>query len=173
MKKKIMAIVATIAAVFGFGFAANSAMAVDYGAVTVSGNVATVTINPGTFQPNEKFTVTFDDTYVSNVEQIAQKTWGPFTAAADGSANLKITLTDAGVKLAQEGKLAASFTGENGTTFALPVNAPATGAPSTNPSGTTGTTANTGAAIAPYAIAVALLAAAGVAIFSVRKVSRR
>lgn len=29
MKKKIVAILATIAAVFGFGFAANSAMAVD------------------------------------------------------------------------------------------------------------------------------------------------
>ena len=42
MKKKIVAILATIAAVFGFGFAANTAMA--YGATgTVSGNVATFT----------------------------------------------------------------------------------------------------------------------------------
>ena len=33
MKKKIVAILATIAAVFGFGFAANTAMAVDYGSI--------------------------------------------------------------------------------------------------------------------------------------------
>lgn len=31
MKKKIMAVLATIAAVLGFGFAANTAMADDYG----------------------------------------------------------------------------------------------------------------------------------------------
>lgn len=38
MKKKIMAVLATIAAVLGFGFAANTAMADDYGAtVTYSG----------------------------------------------------------------------------------------------------------------------------------------
>lgn len=46
MKKKIVAILATIAAVFGFGFAANTAMAVDYGptgAGKVSGNTAVFT----------------------------------------------------------------------------------------------------------------------------------
>ena len=44
MKKKIMAMLAVIAAVLGFGFATNTAMADDYGAtVTYSGTTATVT----------------------------------------------------------------------------------------------------------------------------------
>ena len=51
MKKKIMAVLATIAAVLGFGFATNTAMADDYGAtVTYGGTTATVTFPAGTFQ---------------------------------------------------------------------------------------------------------------------------
>ncbi len=38
---------------------------------------------------------------------------------------------------------------------------------------TTATTANTGAAIAPYGVAVVLLAAAGIALFAVRKNTTR
>ena len=64
MKKKIVAILATIAAVFGFGFAANTAMA--YGATgTVSGNVATFTFTGLT--PGQRYVVSYDDTTVENV----------------------------------------------------------------------------------------------------------
>ena len=52
MKKKIMAVLAVIAAVLGFGFATNTAMADDYGAtVTYGGTTATVTFPAGTFRP--------------------------------------------------------------------------------------------------------------------------
>lgn len=38
MKKKIMAVLAVIAAVLGFGFATNTAMADDYGATVTYGD---------------------------------------------------------------------------------------------------------------------------------------
>ena len=70
MKKKIVAILATIAAVFGFGFAANTAMA--YGATgTVSGNVATFTFTGLT--PGQRYVVSYDDTTVENVPLPATK----------------------------------------------------------------------------------------------------
>ena len=70
MKKKIVAILATIAAVFGFGFAANTAMA--YGATgTVSGNVATFTFTGLT--PGQRYVVSYDDTTVENVTLAATK----------------------------------------------------------------------------------------------------
>ncbi|WP_204987535.1 hypothetical protein [Collinsella sp. BIOML-A4] len=73
MKKKIMAMLAVIAAVLGFGFATNTAMADDYGAtVTYSGTTATVTFPAGTFQPNESVTVYYDDAIVADVQPIAE-----------------------------------------------------------------------------------------------------
>ena len=70
MKKKIVAILATIAAVFGFGFAANTAMA--YGATgTVSGNVATFTFTGLT--PGQRYVVSYNDTTVENVTLAATK----------------------------------------------------------------------------------------------------
>ena len=74
MKKKIVAILATIAAVFGFGFAANTAMA--YGATgTVSGNVATFTFTGLT--PGQRYVVSYDDTTVENVTLAATKYSNP------------------------------------------------------------------------------------------------
>ena len=174
MKKQIVAILATIAAVFGFGFAANTAMADEYPAptITVSGNVATATYPANSFKPNETFYITVDDTYISNVEQIALKQYGPFKAAAGGSANLKFTLTEAGLKAAQENKLSVTAKGEEGTSITAPASAPATGSGS-NSGASAPTTAETGASIAPYGVAVVLLAAAGVALFAVRKTTRR
>ena len=91
MKKKIMAVLATIAAVLGFGFATNTAMADDYGAtVTYSGTTATVTFPAGTFQPNESVTVYYDDAIVADVQQIAEVS-KTFTAKADGSLPLLYT----------------------------------------------------------------------------------
>lgn len=91
MKKEIMAVLATIAAVLGFGFATNTAMADDYGAtVTYGGTTATVTFPAGTFQPNESVTVYYDDAIVADVQQIAEVS-KTFTAKADGSLTLLYT----------------------------------------------------------------------------------
>lgn len=114
-----MAVLATIAAVLGFGFAANTAMADDYApTVTYSGTTATVTFPAGTIQPNESVTVYYDDAIVADVQQIAE--------------------------------VSKTFT-----------------------SGTTTTTTTNTAAIAPYGVAVVLLAAAGIALFAVRKSTTR
>lgn len=102
MKKKIMAVLATIAAVLGFGFATNTAMADDYGAtVTYGGTTATVTFPAGTFQPNESVTVYYDDAIVADVQQIAEVS-KTFTAKADGSLTLLYTF-----KASQAGKTIA------------------------------------------------------------------
>ncbi|TPF78536.1 MULTISPECIES: hypothetical protein [unclassified Bifidobacterium] len=160
MMKKIMALLATVAAVLGFGFAANTAMAEDYGATgSVTGSVATVTFTG--LKAGAQYYVQADDQVVSNVEQVALKEWGPFTAKADGTLTVKVTLkagakTD--VKLLDANKtVLTSYT----------VTAPATG------NGAAPTVADTGASVAPYAVAVVLLAAAGVALFAVRKTSAR
>jgi hypothetical protein len=82
MKKKIVAILATIAAVFGFGFAANTAMA--YGATgTVSGNVATFTFTGLT--PGQRYVVSYDDTTVENVTLAATKYSNVKEAHEDGT----------------------------------------------------------------------------------------
>jgi len=163
MKKKIMAMLAVIAAVLGFGFATNTAMADDYGAtVTYSGTTATVT-----FQPNESVTVYYDDAIVADVQQIAEVS-KTFTAKADGSLTLLYTF-----KASQAGKtIAVKAVGAVSGTKTATIQVPATG--TGDQSGTTtATTANTGAAIAPYGVAVALLAAAGIALFAVRKNTTR
>ena len=153
MKKKIMAVLATIAAVLGFGFATNTAMADDYGAtVTYGGTTATVT---------------FDDAIVADVQQIAEVS-KTFTAKADGSLTLLYTF-----KASQAGKtIAVKAVGAVSGTKTATIQVPATG--TGDQSGTTtATTANTGAAIAPYGVAVVLLAAAGIALFAVRKNTTR
>ncbi|KFI88020.1 hypothetical protein BREU_0802 [Bifidobacterium reuteri DSM 23975] len=157
--KKFMALLATVAAVLGFGFAANTAMAEDYGATgSVTGTVATVTFTGLT--KGAKYSVKADDQVVSNVELAAEKTFLEFTATST-SQTVKITLkagTKTDVKLVDaNGKVVASYT----------VTAPATG------EGAAPTVADTGASVAPYAVAVVLLAAAGVALFAVRKTSAR
>lgn len=167
MKKKIMAVLATIAAVLGFGFATNTAMADDYGAtVTYGGTTATVTFPAGTFQPNESVTVYYDDAIVADVRQIAEVS-KTFTAQADGSLTLLYTF-----KASQAGKtITVRAVAASGIKTAT-IQVPATG--TGDQSGTTtATTANTGAAIAPYGVAVVLLAAAGIALFAVRKSTTR
>lgn len=169
MKKKIMAVLATIAAVLGFGFATNTAMADDYygATVTYGGTTATVTFPAGTFQPNESVTVYYDDAIVADVQQIAEVS-KTFTAKADGSLTLLYTF-----KASQAGKtIAVKAVGAVSGTKTATIQVPATG--TGDQSGTTtATTANTGAAIAPYGVAVVLLAAAGIALFAVRKNTTR
>ena len=89
MKKKIVAILATIAAVFGFGFAANTAMA--YGATgEVSGNVATFTFTGLT--PGQRYVVSYDDTTVENVTLTATKYSNVKEAHKDGTLTATYTL---------------------------------------------------------------------------------
>ncbi|KFI49639.1 hypothetical protein BBIA_1172 [Bifidobacterium biavatii DSM 23969] len=172
MKKKIVALLAAIATVFGFGFASSVAMADDYGITgTVSGSVVTLSAPAGTFAPNEELSITVDDTYVSNVTFAADKTYTG-NAHADGSATITLTLTDA----ALANGYTATYTVKgltSGKTYTASVTAPATGKGSASGAASGATTAETGAAVAPYAVAVALLAAAGIAVFAVRKTSVR
>lgn len=168
MKKKLVALLAAVAAVFGFGFASNAALADEYGLTgSVSGNVVTLSAPAGTFAPNEELSITVDDTYVSNVTFAADKTYTG-KAHADGSATIKLTLTDAA--LASGYKATYTVKGlTSGKTYTASVSAPAAkGGVAEAPK-----TADTGAAVAPYAVAVALLAAAGVAVFAVRKTNAR
>lgn len=176
MTKKILAVLATIAAVLGLSFATNTAFAVDgdgYGAsVTVSGNTATVSFPAGAFQPNEQVTVTWDDAIIADVQQIGQKT---FTAADDGSLNLRYIFKDG-----QAGQtITVTAVGAQTGSRTAQITVPATGAgdQSGNDTGSgatgslngSGTTANTGASVAPYGVAALMLAAAGIALFAVRK----
>ncbi|OZG68569.1 hypothetical protein [Bifidobacterium eulemuris] len=180
MKKKIVALFATIAAVLGFGFATGTAMAVENYSTTgtISGNTVTASAPAGTFAANESVDVTYDTTYVSDVVAIAVKT---VNAKADGSLTLKYILTDAGLEKADNGGFTISAVGKtSGSSFSATVktgdNTPATGAPSNGASNNatgTKTTANTGASVAPYGVAIVLMAAAGVALFAVRKKATR
>lgn len=173
MKKKIIAILAAIAALFGMGFATNTALADDYPpTVTVSGTTATVSWPAGTFEPNEAVTVTYDDDIVADVVAIAQKT-KTVNAKADGSLTLRYIF-----KEGQAGKtVTAIVTRANGEQLTADITVPSAGTSAGNDgtitNGTAGTTADTGMAVAPYGVAVVLLVAAGLALFAVRKSAAR
>ena len=166
MKKKIVAILATIAAVFGFGFAANTAMA--YGATgTVSGNVATFTFTGLT--PGQRYVVSYDDTTVENVTLTATKYSNVKEAHKDGTLTATYTF-----KSGFAGTIASSIYAVDGAgnpTGAALASASVTVAATGE--GTAKKTASTGAAIAPYVVAVVLLAAAGISLVAVRKSSAR
>ncbi|MEQ6117039.1 hypothetical protein ABKP88_05135 [Bifidobacterium bifidum] len=168
MKKKIVAVLAAIAAVLGFGFAANTAMADDYApTVAYGGTTATVTFPAGTFQPNESVTVYYDDDVVANVQQVAEVS-KTFNAKADGSLTLLYTF-----KASQAGKtIEVKAVGAQSGTKTATIKVPATGTGDQSASAAP-TTAQTGASVVPYAVAVVLLVAAGIALFAVRKNTTR
>ena len=174
MKKKIVAILATIAAVFGFGFAANSAMAVDqYGATgTVSGNVATFTFTGLT--PGQYYVVSYDDTTVENVTLAATKYSKAAKAHDDGTLTATFKKGFAGTISSQifASDAEGHHTGAALASASVTVAATGTGAADAAANGSA-QTASTGAAIAPYAVAVVLLAAAGISLVAVRKSSAR
>lgn len=165
MKKKIVAILATIAAVFGFGFAANTAMAVDYGSINGNATASTtsVTFTFTGLTPNGKVKVEYFDPVI-DVRQIAEKT---FTADDKGTLKLQYILkegTPAGTTIT------ATVTDlTTGKTASASATTPATGEGTAKKN----ETASTGAAIAPYVVAVVLLAAAGISLVAVRKSSAR
>ena len=76
-------------------------------------------------------------------------------------------------KASQAGKtIAVKAVGAVSGTKTATIQVPATGTGDQSGTATT-TTADTGAAIAPYGVAIALLAAAGIALFAVRKSTTR
>ncbi len=169
MKKKIVALLAAIAAVLGFGFATSTAMADPYGSTgTVSGT--TVSFDLKGFNPGEVVIVSYDDTYVESaqvtpidmrtIEAKAGETGGvhvTYTLKAGTPAGTVITAT--GVGKDSKVKATASVTVET----AVGEGTPAAG----------DQVAQTGASVAPYAVAVVLLAAAGCAVFAARKAGAR
>lgn len=172
MKKKIVAILATIAAVFGFGFAANTAMA--YGATgEVSGNVATFTFTGLT--PGQRYVVSYDDTTVENVTLTATKYSNVKEAHKDATLTATLTATYT-LKSGFAGTIASSIYAVDGAgnpTGAALATASVTVAATGEGTAKKNETASTGAAIAPYVVAVVLLAAAGISLVAVRKSSAR
>lgn len=163
MKKKIVALLATIAAVLGFGFATSTAMADPYGQPgVVEGNSVSFTFQGLT--PNGEVTVTADDAVVSDIVQVISRT---FNADEKGTLTVKFVLKD-GVAAGTVVKATA----KDETTGKI-VTLEAT-VPSTGPDTQTGNKVpQTGASVAPYAVAVVLLAAAGCAVFAARKAGAR
>lgn len=168
MKKKIVAILAAIATMFGFGFAANTAMA--YGATgKVSGNVATFTFTGLT--PGKNYVVAYDDTNIENVTLAATKYSNTAKAHDDGTLTATYTFKSgfAGTIASSiyEADAAGNPTGAALASASVTVAATGEGTAKKNE------TASTGAAIAPYVVAVVLLAAAGISLVAVRKSSAR
>ena len=181
MKKKIVAILATIAAVFGFGFAANSAMADDQygvtGAGSISGSVATFTFRNLT--PNKSYVVSYDDTAVESATLASIKFSNAAPAHSDGTltatynvkAGFSGTITSTIYAADDKGKATGPALASASVTVAA--TGAGTAAGTANGANGSAQTASTGAAIAPYAVAVVLLAAAGISLVAVRKSSAR
>lgn len=179
MKKKLMALFTAIIAILGFGFTAGTAMADPYGQTgAVTGN--TVSFSFSGFTPNGSVTITADDNVVADIVQVISRT---FTANAQGNLSVKYILKDG---VAPGTTITAVATDNTtGKTATSSATTPAIGSgddttTATTPNGTdtttngaTNTVAQTGAAIAPYVVAVVLLAAAGCAVFAARKAGAR
>lgn len=173
MKKKIVAILATIAAVFGFGFAANTAMAVDYGptgAGKVSGNTAVFTFKN---LDNSKTYIVSSDDQNGNLTGIklakviysnpAQPTNGVLTATYTFKEGFAAPTIPPSTRLTAPMQLESCATASVDRRQ-LPAKAPAK---------KNETASTPDAAIAPYVVAVVLLAAAGISLVAVRKSSAR
>lgn len=176
MKKKIVALLATIAAVFGFGLATSTAMADEnaYGsATTVTGTTASFEF--ANLTPGESYYVEYEDTYVESVTLAAIKQSNSMVAPESGI--LHATYKFKSNAPAGSAVTATMKNSAGNVVATATATVPSTGAgDTTNGNGAntnTNTTANTGAAVAPYAVAVVLMAAAGMALFAVRKKATR
>ena len=169
MKKKIVAILATIAAVREL-LNGGQTPPPDYGATgTVSGNVATFTFTGLT--PGQRYVVSYDDTTVENVTLTATKYSNVKEAHEDGTLTATYTF-----KSGFAGTIASSIYAVDGAgnpTGAALASASVTVAATGEGTAKKNETASTGAAIAPYVVAVVLLAAAGISLVAVRKSSAR
>lgn len=201
MKKKIMALLAAIATVFGLGFAASTAMAADY-APAIQGTTSydakshtlTATVNSdGAVSAGYKYVyASYDSTMVSDVQlaaaydrtqYVGEATSDVFKvnikltdAAAQGGSKVYVKIFLSRVKGAASDLQAMIDSGDaiqvkgNEQDGSLSFSIPQVG-PAEKPAGST--TAKTGADVAPYAVAVVLLAAAGIALMAVRKSTAR
>lgn len=159
MKKKIVAVLAAIAAVFGFGFASNAAMAEDYGSINANGTTVSVTFKG--FQPGEAVTVTAD----KGSEVVKPAAAKELKTTADKNGEVVATVKDVPCATTVTVTATGEKTGAKTQSVKTAECAASTNTEKTNP--------NTGASVAPFAVAVALLAAAGVAVAAVRKTNAR
>lgn len=195
MKKKIMAILVTIAAVFGFGFAANTAMAADasYAPTIITSGVS---YNPTTGVLSVPISADeavahgytyvyagYDNAQVSNVQFAANINTVKYVGQTDkGQFKLGLTLTKAmresggtvkpqvfltkdKVDASQVQGLADKYVVTADGADYLTYKVPVVGEGSSTAGNAV---AKTGAAMMPYVIAVMLLAAAAIALFAVR-----
>lgn len=188
--KKISALFAAIATVLLSVFAfAPSALAADYSATVNSqanedGTATiTVTLDENTYAAGYQYVgVQVDSANVGNVTLAAQKTYGWWKVNSSRTAKVKLTTLNC-----NDSKVtvyaAKDAQGNNAmetaqTTVDFPATckvSDATTVSSTSAAGATSgsnTLAQTGATVAPYAIAAVLLAAAGAAALALRKSSR-
>lgn len=188
--KKISALFAAIATVLLSVFAfAPSALAADYSATISSqanedGTVTiTVTLDENTYAAGYRYVgVQVDSADVSNVTLAAQKTYGWWKVNSARTAKVKLTtlncnnskVTVYGAKDAQGAN--AIEIGTNTVKFPATCKVSGTAAvSSTSAAGAasgSNTLAQTGATVAPYAIAAVLLAGAGAAALALRKSNR-
>ena len=91
MKKKIVALLAAIAAVLGFGFASGTAWP-NRTARSAPWRATPVTASFTGLTPNGQVTVTADDNFVSDIVQVISK---QFYADAQGHLSVKLILKDA------------------------------------------------------------------------------
>lgn len=201
--KKILSLIATIAAVLGFGFAAATASANQY-APTINPNeisydASTGTINVtvhsnGAVEQGYKYAYAqYDHTQVSDVRLVSDfDTVKYLGEVSSDDFKLALELTDSARKNAGTVKFKVYLSKEhlstadllkninnealvivsnsadaNSNTFEVTI--PAVGETTNNSSGTSATTAKTGASVAPIAFGVAVLAAAGFALAFARR----
>ena len=201
--KKILSLIATIAAVLGFGFAAATASADQY-APTINPNeisydASTGTINVtvhsnGAVEQGYKYAYAqYDHTQVSDVRLVSDfDTVKYLGEVSSDDFKLALELTDSARKNAGTVKFKVYLSKEHLSTADLlkninnealvivsnsadansntfEVTSPAVGETTNNNSGTSATTAKTGASVAPIAFGVAVLAAAGFALAFARR----
>ncbi|MDY5367335.1 hypothetical protein [Bifidobacterium sp.] len=202
--KKILSLIAAIAAVLGFGFAAATASADQY-APTINPNeisydASTGTINvtvhsSGAVEQGYKYAYAqYDHTQVSDVKLVSDfDTVKYLGEVSSDDFKLALELTDSARKNAGTVKFKVYLSKEhlstadllkninnealvkvvpnsadaNNNTFEVTI--PAVGEITNNNSGTSATTAKTGASVAPIAFGVAVLAAAGFALAFARR----
>ena len=193
IKNRVAAAFAAVAALLAAFVLAPVASAADYGTVvpSISGNTVTVTVTVTDDLYNQGYTqvyVTADDTFVENIVQVANKTWGPFTLSTTSphTATLKYTFKDCVSSATFSAYAKNPSTGNTQAIDSATVKAPTAGnctasndgttngSSSSATSSTTGSAssnklAKTGTVMLPYLTAVAVLAVAGAAVFAVRR----
>ena len=178
--KYVMSLLVAVAACVGVLAAGSVAFGEDYGrSAILSGNTVAFTWDKIP-QDTVAVKVKVDTLYVSGVTLIADKIYGPYEHTyADGAFSVSTTLTDKAIREGATVTATAIFLRADGTEIATDEASqvvPATGVSdntTTSPISSRSGLATTGAAVAPYAVAVLLLCAAGVVLLVVRNKSKK